>query len=473
MVRNGWSGTGWIGAGRWLVLLLFWSLSLFHAVAAAEEGAVGVETVRLYPDRVMWGRPVTLSVPTEQTGRIDWAPIERCFARKIAQAGSERVRYRLYARQPGTCGWPAQKRDGQIVLPAARIEVLPHARFQVDWTTRPAESGWVRQGVNWQVRVIERAGRGEASSFRAWLENPPEGGLRYRFSDMDEAGHLRAIGWPLQTGKRLLEGPMLVIREDNGRRWHFPGPRQVYRVRPLPMWMPQDVPVGRLAWQVDQLPRWALRDDIVRLSLRLEGEGVWPDSLSLPLLQNRSFPEEQVEEVAFIPHRTFHWENGHPVATLAVEWALKMNASGIVQLPALSVLYFDPQDGRLHRAMLFSDNMASPEIRVVPGWMLMILGMAGMGLTIWLLMWVGRRLWQLGWDGWLMWQYSRCQRHPDRLWYRMQQWARWRSWPRSVSVPITPRQWWKRLPARLKRRWQGRIEELEEVMFGRSGKKDV
>ena len=222
MVRHERNGTGKIRTGGWLVLLLFWSLSLFHAVAAAEERAVGAETVRLYPDRVIWGRPVTLSVPTEQTGRIDWTPIERCFARKIAQAGNERVRYRLYARQPGTCGWPAQKHDGESILPAARIKVLPHPRFHVSWTARPAESGWVRQGVIWQVRVTEKAGREAASSFQAWLENPLGGSLRYRFSERDETGHLRAIGWPLQAGRRLLEGPLLIIREDNGRQWYFP-----------------------------------------------------------------------------------------------------------------------------------------------------------------------------------------------------------------------------------------------------------
>ena len=457
-----------------LLALLFFCIAVVQPSARADGKGMSdpaSETVRIYPDTVTWGQPVTLSVPTEWTGWIDWAPIERCFARKIAQAGNERVRYRLYARQPGTCHWSAQQHAGRNIMPAVTINIHPHPRFQITWTEQPPASGWVRQAVRWQIQVTAKAHHDDDTSFQVRLENPWKDGLRYQFSPVDKKGRLQAISWPLLPGQRVLEGPVLVIREDGGRRWYFPGPQRPYQVRPLPMWVPQDVPVGTLTWQVDPLPAWALRDHIVRLSLKLKGEAVWPESL--PWLEGRHLPDGQVEEVVFIPWRSFHWEAAHPVAELSVEWALKMVSGGAISLPRLPVLYFDPETGRLNRTVLFSSNTSPPEIYVMPAWAFIVLTGVGVMLALGMALWIGQRFWQLSWDGWLMWQSVRWQHQPEALWRSMQYWARWRNWPSRKADVLTPRQWWSRLPAYLKSRWRTRVEALEQALFGRTGKTGI
>ena len=405
--------------------------------------------IKIYPAEPMLGQAVTLSMPADIEfieKRFNWAALEKCFAVAQSDYGSERVRFTLYPYRMGPCEIKREKWETWEV--PSHFNIRPNPAVSVRWQG-PKGRVFVREAIVWraQVKLSEQSGYG------AWLEQPGKGALRYRLSPL-QAGQLTAVGWLEQPGEQRLYSPLVAVKNPGGQVWRFPAPPQTLRVQPLPVYLPADIVVGKLAWQQADIPRIWAREALHTLSLRVGGHNINPDWL--PALDQSLPPAEGVRWLVASRRTQTQWRENALFSQVRLDQPVQFQTLGPVQLPPLSVRYFDPETRRLAQATL-----KLPEIWVLPGWLIRLgqVLLALMGLAVGAIVLYG--LWWLFWYGWLW-----TQRHqpPLRLWHAMKTFARWSRF-KQPPVSLTPNRWLDMLPVALRPQWRETIEHLNRALF--------
>ena len=413
--------------------------------------ALGVQAkrIKIYPAEPMLGQAVTLSMPADIEfieKRFNWAALEKCFAVARSDYGSERVRFTLYPYRVGPCEIKREKWETWEV--PSHFNVRPNPAVSVRWQG-PKAQVFAREAIIWraQVELAERSG------YSAWLEQPGKGALRYRLSPV-QAGRLTAVGWLERPDEQRLYSPFVAVKNPGGQVWRFPAPPQPVTVRSLPVYLPADIVVGKLTWHVPDMPRIWAQDALLTVPLRVGGDHINP--AWLPALDQLLPPVDGARWLV-ASHRTqTQWQAGVLVSQVRLDQPVQFQMLGSIQLPPLSVRYFDPETQRLEQATL-----KLPEIWVLPGWLiwagqgaLVLIGLAGGVVALY-------GLWWLLWYGWLW-----SQRHQPSvsLWRAMRMFTRWTRF-RPPSASMTPNRWLDTLPAILRPHWRETVARLNRALF--------
>ena len=407
--------------------------------------------IKIYPAEPMLGQAVTLSMPADIEfieKRFNWAALEKCFAVAQADYGSERVRFTLYPYQAGPCEIKREKWETWEV--PSHFNIRPNPAVSVRWTA-PKAQVFAREAIVWQAQVQLT----EHSGYSVWLQQPGKGALTYRFSPDEITEELfTAVGWLEQTGKQKLYSPFVAVKNPGGQVWRFPAPPQMIKVVPLPVYLPANIVVGKLHWQISSLPSIWPRSDLLTLPLRLGGPNINP--AWLPAIDQHLPPTKGVRWLVASRQVQNQWQGGQLISEVRLDQPVQFQGWGRIELPPLSVRYFDPDTRRLEEATL-----TLPAVVVLPAWLIrtgqLLIALVGLATALMILY----GLWWLLWYGWL-WRQRR--QTPDQLWAAMGAFIRWTRF-KSPPASLTPNQWLDTLPRLIRPHWRETVEHLNRALF--------
>jgi len=341
-----------VGRLRWLL-----------AVSICLPGIAAATTleVQLAADHAEYGLAVRAQLVAQGARAplrdVDLAPWQEDFGVVPVESGApsdsdeQRLTLDLYPRRTGQLSLPALWLDGARTEPQ-RLSVSPATTdagetlvTRVEW---PARAPW--QGE----QVLVRATLGGAEPFSELVPAPGRSGaVRVVPLPASVAGGRarRALrtGWALfypQPGETPVDLPPLHYRRGGQTLRTFYFPRATLAVRALPRYLPPTVPVGRVAIEVTPPPGKLLRAGAITLwQITITGDGIEPGQLPPALRALRSSAD-----LEFLPPdsrraRRVDGDGVHARAQHTV--AFRPRSTGRVDLPALSINYFDPDRGRL------------------------------------------------------------------------------------------------------------------------------
>ena len=391
---------------RGLLWLLLWLLCGLPLSVLADEARLWLE---LEQTSVELGQPLHGVLHAHGTGRApdseQLQPLSREFAvqsgvMETAPADSEsdvthyRLDFTLYPRRSGTFTIPA------LVLADSRSEALTvevsQALSQGEAlrvtpaisTTRP----WVREQVLVSLEVITPdplASLEIEAPLLPGFEVLPLSSERERIDTAQgERTRLRSglALFSLTPGSHVPSLPLVNYRLDGGTRKRFPLPALELEVRPLPPYVPPTLPVGAVSIESYLEPRGLLAPRQLGFwHIALRAEAVPPHWLPplQPLLGS-------TDDVRLLPPRresSIAADSSGIHARFDYRVPFHPRSDGRVALPELALDYFDPQSGRLERAVHRPPRPLS-------------LGMAARlllaALLLGVLLWSVPRLWRRG-----------------------------------------------------------------------------
>lgn len=397
-----------VTAGRLLCLLLLWS-------AACVAAAAPRLTLHLEHKQTSLGMPLTATLHAvgmaADLTRIDLQPWREQFhvivsahsARGAGDEATQTLRLQLYPRRTGTLPVAALVLAG-VRTAAARVMVQPPqfagARLAVQ-THISERTPWQREQVLVTIQVrspdlffgLETDAAPAIDGFRV-IPLPVQRD-RVRIGGVEYA--VRRLGWalfPLLPGKQTVElPPVRYMANGLARRVFFP-PLQHLTVKPLPAYIPPQVPVGAVSAHADTASGSLARVGHLEFwHVTVKGRGVPADWLpallsgihsdaDLTLFPPLSHSGEQPDTVAGVRGRVRYDIPFKPVS------------NGWVKLPPLRLHYFDPDTGRL-----VSTRLAPPRLFALslPVWLTAVaLAVTLAGGVAWLLLprlaaWLRRR----------------------------------------------------------------------------------
>jgi len=163
------------------------------------------------------------------------------------------------------------------------------------------------------------------------------------------------IGWilyPLVAGQYEIELPQVIYRPNGGRKIKLKIPPQKLSVKSLPSYIPATMPVGEVlinnSMSPEKLGGIYNTQTLLNWNIELITKNVLPQTIPPILRQVKSsealdvFPETLDKKVI----KTYKGLQNE----LRYQVPIKALKSGKLDLPALSIQYFDPDDAKLKRA---------------------------------------------------------------------------------------------------------------------------
>ncbi|WP_457665963.1 hypothetical protein [Thiolapillus sp.] len=335
-------------------------ISLLGSTMAFASQAHNAIALSLKADEVEFGKPLRLVLKSDysQPGldTIDLSPLEKDFVIETpwdVQEDSHGVkqywRIRLHARRPGTFSLPSlvfhQEHTRAMtvrITPAIdhtdNLPVRVHTRVE---TT----AVWLNQVVKVSLTI-------ENSSPHIQLETdlPRQSGLtieqlpivRHTRKVDGRERTLHRLSWrlyPRVSGNLKIQLPVVRYRRDGvTTHWFYP-PVIGLHIRPLPLFVPPTLPVGRIeVSRTSPLPPVLLKNRLHFLTLQVKTPGAGKAGAAQVLRQFRNDGR-----ITFHTPQQLSKAQGQRTYRIPYE----LNGMGLVTLPTLRLQYFDPTSGKL------------------------------------------------------------------------------------------------------------------------------
>lgn len=345
-------------------------------------------TARLDRTVVALGEPVNLTVQARglNLDALDLAPLGATFdvyarTRSSGENGETLV-LTLYPRAAGVLRIPAlplehMHTQGLSLKVTDGNEAVP--RVTADWTLEPA-----MPRVNQPARLtLSICDDGSLQWQRPDL--PTQAGRSVRILGEDEHAGVRMGGeactlhryfWALlatRAGAATLGVPMLDANRF-GQRLRFPGPGLAYQAAALPAWLPEQVPPVAPIIHADPLPeRWPMQRPF---SWRFEVLGGYSTAGLRALLEGQLRDSPALGIYPPLIEPVAPDDPASPLSRYVVTLFLEPRASGVLNLPALRLPWYDAARGQLASMRLAGKTLTvfdPRRQRIVQG----ILGLAG------------------------------------------------------------------------------------------------
>jgi hypothetical protein len=223
-------------------------------------------------------------------------------------------------------------------------EASLQGRFEVSGT-----AVWIGQAVHVTLQVegdSPFASLDAGSARLDGIEVLPRPHARHPVAGGGEQRTGHELGWvlyPQIAGDLRIELPPVEYRRDGVITHLIHPPAIQLRVRPLPLFVPPTMPIGRMDLDVS-LPdgRFLVKDELNFLELRITAEGPPGRNASVLLRQLRS-----EEAVTFYPPRDVTDERPGHRDERVYQIPFAPGTTGRISLPVLRLQYFDPSTGKI------------------------------------------------------------------------------------------------------------------------------
>lgn len=306
------------------------------------------------------GKPVWVNIITRQTtpslATLDFSTLVDRFEvikdnNEIHQTSNgQRWRIRLYPRDKGRLTLPALRFHRHSSQPVklqvgSAVDHKTGQAFGVDYQISNLNP-WIRQ----QVLVSYTISHHESRLVLNPLESPNAEMLVIPLSTstQQQAGIFKhSSGWAIyarKSGKHNIKLPALNYIRDGVISHRFYPAKIQFDIKPLPTYLPGNIPVGQLHMDVIQKPSLVLKNRLEAMTLVLVGQGI-PQAL-LPDIRH-FFKSSQ--QLSIYPVETRSQQTTISAVTSQHRYRLpfKATAQGTLSLPSARLNYFDPVTGKL------------------------------------------------------------------------------------------------------------------------------
>lgn len=347
--------------------------------------------IKIKDTTIEYGKPVWLTVTTPldtpSLNKIDFSQTESDFevvkdknAIRFHDKGQS-WRIRLFPRKEGPLTIPAlkfvskrsQNFNINVTPPVDNKTGLPfEVNYQIS-STKP----WLRQQVLVHYRIenphSELVLEPQASS-HPYLQVIPLNTAQT--PQGTKTSHLS--GWAVFSSKRgehKLKLPALNYVRDGVITHRFYPPPVTLNVKPLPSYLPGNIPIGKLQFNIIELPKLTLKDRLSEITIQLSGNGIakqW-----LPDLRYLFYSNHQMNTY---PVETTSQQDNHGSISSRHTWTIpfKTNQQGFIDLPRVRLHYFDPDTGRLAKL-----DIKLPTFISLSSWLIILLGLIGIVVLSW------------------------------------------------------------------------------------------
>ncbi|MFO7602907.1 MAG: hypothetical protein R6X06_03725 [Gammaproteobacteria bacterium] len=366
---------------HWLMLACCLCVCTSPVLAAATF------TARLSNDVIEQGKFTRLLLTTQGHASplraINLAPLEDHFhvdssMETIRTAAGQQWQLRLYPRQQGRLRVPALQygatRSQELwleVTPA--VDVKSGHRFDIhaDISTH---SAWPGQEVIVQVVLSSKDSHVVLESRDAEFAH---GQLRHlnTVSETPAGGaptrHTSGwVYWPTQTGAPLLELPPLRYIRDGVETHRFYLPRYALHIKPLPLYVPDNIAVGRLGVRTVSSPVFGLSQRLQQLEITLEAEGM--RAAQRPRLEHYVSSQAGLEFYPATARSTEELSQTGLSSETRLQLPFRVTRTGMYQPEPVRLAYFDPHSGRLRNL-----EFEWPVFIFISPWLLTLLMLLG------------------------------------------------------------------------------------------------
>ena len=359
------------------------SLVLFTQLAAFSPNVLASEvTVKIYPQQVMLGQPVTLVLTGEQVVRdfdkLDFSELKQQFVIYEVDSGSKQIRLQLYPLLAGPLTIP-EIRAGAIHISATPVNVNPNPEVDIVWQS-PKGQAYIGENLLWKATVSLKNAANQAS----FGEQPnPNWQVNYQAQAIaeqsqtgaDAAGKTVILVANYQftevdaKRKQTIQSPVVVVKNTTNRLWLFFAAPQSVTIQSLPQFLPFNTTVGKVNLTTADDGFVKKTGDLNYWVWQLAGDGV--DAFTLQNLAHELVAQlghdvrlEWLSESREIESR-FTEQGLHTVLTVRLPY--RAVQAGLLDLPTVNLRYFDVESGKL-----VSQKITSRTQIALPVWLVWI-----------------------------------------------------------------------------------------------------
>jgi hypothetical protein len=208
-----------------------------------------------------------------------------------------------------------------------------------------------------------------------------------KWIDSKDGGHsVITAGWallPLKPGSVAIELPPLQYRLGGVTRRMFYAPKTTVLIRPLPVYLPPTIPVGRIEISSSVSPAgWLYTDELAYWELTLSSQTLSPYWLP-PILRQLESADQSIQFFPATSKRSSNPDDAGVNGKVEHLIPFKPLHNGLTKLPLLQVQYFDPLSGKIETAVHRPERSFAASSTVRISGLLLLLAIT-LKLMIWL-----------------------------------------------------------------------------------------
>lgn len=350
-----------------LCIILLATYVMLSGKSHAMDGTGENFQVTTSTTQVELGKPIYLELMTNRDSpslaQVDLAPLQNDFVinqtgeiERELSAGGQKLRLRIYSRVTGKHRLPALVFEGDMSNPQY-IEVMqardPKDNSPIDvrfeFSERPV---WLKQqylvkalfSTKAEVMVLDLP-KPDLEGFHALVLHTRSMGEPARKHDVN----VFETGWALyadRAGEHTLELPAIRYIRDGVTTHLFYPPRLDIKVRPLPVYLPGTIAVGRFSVSVDApIYPVLLKQKLNQYQIEIRSKGTMAQDV--PELHTLLRNGQAIKNYVASREQTRLSNAGGVQYHTRYTLPFAVNESGLFALPEIHLQYFDPDVGKL------------------------------------------------------------------------------------------------------------------------------
>lgn len=402
---------------RWLRRWVFWGGLLLSFSVLANPS-------RMVPQQIKLGEAVTWvleAVTIDTFEQTDLTELKRAFYIERVVSSGNRLRIKLYPYQSGQVALKPIRLGQQVYQPPV-MTITENPELKVVWQAPSTESKtYQNQVVYWRAEVL--AADADLSLTHQLPDHDPDHFAWLTTAKVEGGSGLFGHRWRYisglqlkQPGRYSVDSPLIWVRNDTQQQWLFVAPPSPIQVKPLPSFVPRNLPVGQLQLTANFPMRLVEKGALQRWRWQLTGQHLPPEDFSDLTESLKSQPS--LEWLNPTQQADSQMQIDGLVSDMTIEQPFRVNQYGWVSLPALRLSFFDSQTGKLVDRMIESQTLIS-----VPAWMIWLTKIVWWLFIFAVLMVIGEGL-RLVFLKWRLIRQLRQAVDSQQVWIAIQNWTK-------------------------------------------------
>ena len=178
-------------------------------------------------------------------------------------------------------------------------------------------------------------------------------------------------GWvyfPTQPGKHSLDLPAIHYKSDGVITHKFHLPIQKLLIKPMPLYVPTNFPVGSFSLQGETTSLILLTDKLQHVGLTLNAEGI--SKQQLPRIENYLHSQHDLQLYPATTKLTQTSDPGGLKSRAIIQIPFKASGTGIYQFADIRLQYFEPLSGKIRTL-----HYQWPKLFFISPWLLTLIGL--------------------------------------------------------------------------------------------------
>ncbi|OOZ38164.1 hypothetical protein BOW52_09155 [Solemya elarraichensis gill symbiont] len=189
------------------------------------------------------------------------------------------------------------------------------------------------------------------------------------------------IGWayyPARAGEHRIEFPSIQLTSGGSKTHRFYLPVKSISVKPLPVYIPSNMPVGKLDIEMKPVPVFFITNRLEYIGAQLKTHGVLSELV--PKIENNLQSQTNLQVYPAAIQMTRSDGTGRTGNLVDINVPIKAKTTGIYQLDDIEIKYFEPTSGKIETL-----TYQWPKMLFISTWLIVLLSVIFLLLVVYLL----------------------------------------------------------------------------------------